>query len=111
MILNLMPCVFPVLAMKILSLERMARGTAGRPWRGGCVCGRGRGVVRGAGGDCGTARGGPAGGLGFQFQSVGFVIVICLLLFAVALNLLGVFAIGLRLMGVGTVLPAHAGIS
>ncbi|KDU97092.1 cytochrome C biogenesis protein [Komagataeibacter rhaeticus] len=111
MILNLMPCVFPVLAMKILSLERMARGER-RAALGGAAA-YAAGVVGSfvvLGGAIAALRvAGQQAGWGFQFQSVGFVIVICLLLFAVALNLLGVFAIGLRLMGVGTVLPAHAG--
>ncbi|PYD69686.1 protein-disulfide reductase DsbD family protein [Komagataeibacter swingsii] len=111
MILNLMPCVFPVLAMKVLSLERMARGE-----RRAALVGAGAyaaGVVGSfvvLGGAIAALRvAGQQAGWGFQFQSTGFVIAICLLLFAVALNLLGFFAIGLRLMGLGDGLPAHAG--
>lgn len=111
MILNLMPCVFPVLAMKVLSLERMARGE-----RRAALAGAGAytaGVVGSfvvLGGAIAALRvAGQQAGWGFQFQSTGFVIAICLLLFAVALNLLGFFTIGLRLMGLGDGLPAHAG--
>ncbi|AZV38704.1 cytochrome C biogenesis protein [Komagataeibacter xylinus] len=110
-ILNLMPCVFPVLAMKILALERMARGARGAALAGAAAYGAGVVVSFVAlGGAIAALRvAGHEAGWGFQFQSVGFVTVICLLLFAVALNLLGVFTIGLRLMGVGSSLPAHAG--
>ncbi|KAB8125333.1 cytochrome C biogenesis protein [Komagataeibacter medellinensis] len=111
LILNLMPCVFPVLAMKVLALERMARGER-RAALGGAAA-YAAGVVGSfvvLGGAVAALRvAGQQAGWGFQFQSVGFVITICLLLFAVALNLLGVFTIGLRLMGVGNALPAHAG--
>ncbi|WP_276592089.1 protein-disulfide reductase DsbD domain-containing protein, partial [Komagataeibacter melomenusus] len=40
-ILNLMPCVFPVLAMKILALERMARGERGTALAGAAAYGAG----------------------------------------------------------------------
>ncbi|MCE2564869.1 protein-disulfide reductase DsbD [Komagataeibacter sp. FNDCF1] len=111
LILNLMPCVFPVLAMKVLALERMARGERGAAIRGAAAYAAGVvGSFVVLGGAVAALRvAGQQAGWGFQFQSVGFVITICLLLFAVALNLLGVFAIGLRLMGVGSALPAHAG--
>ncbi|MCE2575329.1 protein-disulfide reductase DsbD [Komagataeibacter sp. FNDCR2] len=111
LILNLMPCVFPVLAMKVLALERMARGArkaalAGAgAYAGGVI---GSFVVLG-GGIAGLRVAGQQAGWGFQFQSTGFVIVICLLLFVVALNLLGVFSAGLRLMRFGNALPTHMG--
>ena len=111
LILNLMPCVFPVLAMKVLALERMARGE-----RRAALAGAGAyaaGVVGSfvvLGGCIAALRvAGQQAGWGFQFQSTGFVITICLLLFAVALNLLGVFNIGMRLGSLGNALPAHMG--
>lgn len=93
LILNLMPCVFPVLAMKALSLARM--GGAGRReamesagfYAIGVVASFGvLGAVM-----IGLRSVGSAAGWGFQFQSPGFVVGVCWLLFMMALNLLGVF--------------------
>lgn len=111
LILNLMPCVFPVLAMKVLALERMARG-ARRAALGGAAAYAagviGAFVVLG-GCIAGLRVAGQQAGWGFQFQSTGFVTAICVLLFVVALNLLGVFSAGTRLMRLGNALPTHMG--
>lgn len=101
-ILNLMPCVFPVLAMKLLSFAQM--GGAG--WRTrmrsaafysagvmGCFAALGAVMM-------GLRYGGAVVGWGFQFQSSAFVVGVGWLLFVMALNLLGVFQItGGRLTG------------
>ncbi|GEN14211.1 thiol:disulfide interchange protein DsbD [Neoasaia chiangmaiensis] len=95
LILNLMPCVFPVLAMKALSVAKM--GGAGRQvalrsalaYSGGVM-----GTFALLGGLMLVLRAaGSAAGWGFQFQSPVFVVAVCWLLFAMALNLLGVFEI------------------
>lgn len=95
LILNLMPCVFPVLAMKALSLARMggthrrAQVTSAMFYMGGVL------VAFGALGAAmiGLRAAGSAAGWGFQFQSPVFVVGVGWLLFAMALNLLGVFEI------------------
>lgn len=94
-ILNLMPCVFPVLAMKALSLARM--GGAGRREQVESAAFYACGVVVsfGALGAVMIALRsvGSVAGWGFQFQSSGFVVAVCWLLFILALNLLGVFQV------------------
>jgi thiol:disulfide interchange protein DsbD len=111
LVLNLMPCVFPVLAMKAMGLARMA--------------GEARGAVRAhaafytagvmiafvaLGAALLAARAaGNAAGWGFQFQSPGFVAAMAWLLFAVGLNLSGVFAIGGNLAGAGQSLAGRRG--
>lgn len=103
-ILNLMPCVFPVLSIKVLSFIDMAQGHKGHVRRHGLLFGLGillsfwllsglMLVLQQAGAEIGW---------GFQLQSPGFVIALSLLLFLLALNLLGVFEIGgtvMRLAG------------
>ena len=97
LMLNLMPCVFPVLAMKALTLTRF--GGAGANIRrealgytagvlaamlalGGVLIG-----LRALGGDFGW---------GFQFQSPVFVVLVAWLILAVGLNLAGLFEISLH---------------
>ncbi len=88
LILNLMPCVFPVLSIKALSLlgapEGRLRDAAG--FSAGVVAtfvllGLALVVLKGAG---------EAVGWGFQLQSPGFVAAVALLFFVLGLNLLGV---------------------
>ena len=88
LILNLMPCVFPVLSIKALSLlgapEGRLRDAAG--FSAGVVAtfvllGLALVALKGAG---------EAVGWGFQLQSPGFVAAIALLFFVLGLNLLGV---------------------
>ena len=117
MILNLMPCVFPVLAMKALGLARggdahRRRAQAISYTAGVVVMFLGLGLVLLAG-----RAGGAAAGWGFQFQSPIFVVAMAWLMFAIGLNLSGVFALGegtlgLKLGGLGqnlTVRRGHAG--
>ncbi len=95
-ILNLMPCVFPVLAMKAMALARL--GGAGH----GAVRLEAAAYTAGAvvsftalAGLLLALRGaGMALGWGFQFTSPVFVLAITWLMLAVGLNLSGVFALG-----------------
>ncbi len=109
LILNLMPCVFPVLAMKTIALaESMAHGRRAAhalSYTAGIL------VTFGAlGGALLVARGaGSAAGWGFQFQSPAFVAGMSWLLLAVGLNLSGVFDLGGRLAGTGHGLTGRAG--
>jgi len=95
LILNLMPCVFPILAMKALSLAKMGAThrraqvtSAGFYTMGVVLAFLALGVALLA-----LRAAGSVAGWGFQFQSPGFVVGVCWLLFVMALNLLGVFEI------------------
>ena len=104
MILNLMPCVFPVLSMKALSLVKMkdkdnnlAR-LHGLSYTAGIVISF---II------CGAIlialkETGEAIGWGFQLQNPVIVAVLAYLLFAVGLNLMGFFEFGNRLANVGS---------
>lgn len=93
LILNLMPCVFPILAMKALSVAKL--GKAERRTQitsAGCYALGVMVTFLALGGIMMALRvAGAAEGWGFQFQSPLFVTAITWLLFAMALNLLGVF--------------------
>ncbi len=95
-LLNLMPCVFPVLALKAYGFTRMAREEQGRvglhalAYTGGIV-----GTMLALAGVVLAVRaGGHSVGWGFQFQEPLFVAAVCAVLVAFALNLFGVFHIG-----------------
>ena len=109
LILNLMPCVFPVLAMKAVAL---AAGGGARQVRRACaVLHRGVLVAFAAlGGALLAARAaGAAAGWGFQFQSPVFVAAMAWVLFGVGLNLSGVFQVGTGLAGTGQGLASRGG--
>jgi len=110
-VLNLMPCVLPVLSIKVLALLEHAELTPRQMRLQGLAYGGGVLVsFAGIGGALMVLRaGGGAIGWGFQLQSPLFVGLLIYLLFAVGLNLSGVFSIGNRLTGVGTHLSQRAG--
>ena len=89
-LLNLMPCVFPVLAIKAVSVLDIARSGRGLTH----ALGYASGVVSTflvLGVFLATLRSaGEAVGWGFQLQEPGFVSAMTLLFFAMGLNLLGV---------------------
>jgi thiol:disulfide interchange protein/DsbC/DsbD-like thiol-disulfide interchange protein len=112
LILNLMPCVFPVLAMKAVAFARMSGAERSHARTGAWAYLAG--VVLGfalLGGALAAARAaGSAAGWGFQFQSPAFVAGTALVLFAIGLNLSGVFSItGGRIAGAGQSLASRAG--
>jgi thiol:disulfide interchange protein len=95
LILNVMPCVLPVISLKIFGFVSKAGGRSDKSFRlalafaGGILACFGLlavGVValRGAGANVGW---------GFQFQDERFVLIIACIVFAFALNLLGVYEI------------------
>ena len=102
LILNLMPCVFPILAMKAAALSRSAHEPAEARRDGLAFL---AGVLATflilAGALLALRAGGQALGWGFQLQSPGVVAALSLLMLAVALNLSGVFHIGAGLQGAG----------
>ncbi|MDP3173998.1 MAG: protein-disulfide reductase DsbD family protein, partial [Phenylobacterium sp.] len=110
LLLNLMPCVFPVLAMKAASLAGHAHEPA-RARRQGVAYGLGvlATFLALAGALITLKAAGSAIGWGFQLQSPPVVAVLALLMLAVALNLSGVFEVGSSLQGVGAPLAARGG--
>ena len=103
-ILNLMPCVFPVLSIKILSLvsqsqeEHTKLSAHGWVYAAGVVLS----FVAIAGVLIGLRAGGMQIGWGFQLQSPVVVCLLVYLLFLVGLNLAGLFEIGTGIMGLGS---------
>jgi thiol:disulfide interchange protein DsbD len=111
MILNLMPCVFPVLFIKGLALVESSRHEPKRVRTHGLVYALGILVSFWAVVALLLAlrAGGRQLGWGFQFQSPGFVAVMALLLFFLGLSLAGMFEIGLTVTNTGSSLAARSG--
>lgn len=110
-ILNLMPCVFPILAMKAMGLARLS-GSERRVvrWHAASYTAGVVSAFAALGGVLLALRGaGAAVGWGFQFQSPLGVTLLAWLLFLVGLNLSGVFAVGGRLAGMGAGLTRGGG--
>ena len=112
-VLNLMPCVFPVLSIKILSLSQQLGGDRQHMRRHGFVYTLGILVSFAAVGGLllSLRAGGEALGWGFQFQSPTFVLLMALLFFALGLMLSGVFSFGGALIGIGAGLGDKPGLS
>ncbi len=110
-ILNLMPCVFPVLFIKGLSLVEASRHPHSRVRAHGLVYALGILVSFWAVVALllGLKAGGRQLGWGFQFQSPGFIAVMALLLFFLGLSLAGMFEIGLTVTNTGSSLAARHG--
>ena len=108
LILNLMPCVFPVLSIKALALVKEGNH-------------KGEGLAYTAGVLASFAAlaavlialraGGQQVGWGFQFHSPAFVLVVSYLLFLVGLNLSGLFELGGSFTGIGSGLAARQGLA
>ena len=113
LLLNLMPCVFPVLAMKAVGLARLsgAERNHARAHAGAYALGVLATFAVLGGALLALRATGSAAGWGFQFQSPGFVGAMALLLFAVGLNLSGVFEVGGRLANAGQSLSARGGLA
>ena len=112
LILNLMPCVFPILAMKAASLAGHG-GEQAAARRQGLAFGAGVVVtfLALAGGLIALKAAGSAVGWGFQLQSPPVVAVLALLMLGVALNLSGLFEVGTSLQGAGTGLASRGGLA
>ncbi len=112
LILNLMPCVFPVISMKALSIAKTAHGERVIIRREAWAYTAGvlatffvltllLLALKAAGNEIGW---------GFQLQSPPVVAVLALVLFAVGLNLLGVFEFGGSLQNTGSDLTMKGGV-
>jgi thiol:disulfide interchange protein len=112
LILNLMPCVFPILAMKATSLARHAHGRREAQVQGLAF---GAGALATflvlAGVLIALKAAGSQVGWGFQLQSPAVVAALALLMLAVALNLSGVFEVGTSLQGAGSGLASKGGLT
>lgn len=105
-LLNLMPCVFPVVGLKVLGFAQAAdrADDARRAMRRGALA-FSAGVVLSfwllAGAMLALRAAGESVGWGFQLQSPGFVAVMALLFVAVGLNFSGLFEVGAGLTRLG----------
>ena len=111
LVLNLMPCVLPVLSVKALGLVRHASGRRaalrvhGLAYTGGVLVS----FALVAGTLLGLRAGGQQLGWGFQLQSPLFVTLLAYVLFVMALSLSGVIVVGARWTGAGQALAARPG--
>lgn len=112
-ILNLMPCVFPVLSIKILGFVQHGQGSSRVIRRHGVIFTAGvlASFAAVAGILIALRAGGAQIGWGFQLQSPAFVTLLVLLIFAMGLSLSGVLTIGGSLMGIGHGLATRPGYS
>jgi DsbC/DsbD-like thiol-disulfide interchange protein/cytochrome c biogenesis protein CcdA len=114
LILNLMPCVFPVIGLKIMSFVKQAGEDSSQIMRYAWVFVAG--VVLSFWVLLGILLFLREGlqqqvGWGFQLQEPAFVFALAVILFLFALNLSGVFEIGMRLTGAGSSLTQRSGLS
>jgi thiol:disulfide interchange protein len=109
LILNLMPCVLPVLAMKALAIADSAHKTRGEAMRESLAYGTGAvlSFLALGGAVIALRAGGAAIGWGFQLQEPAAVAGFALLVFAIGLSLLGVFEVGT--IGAGDSLAGRGG--
>jgi thiol:disulfide interchange protein DsbD len=110
LVLNLMPCVLPVLSLKVLGVAQSGESaTKARRhaliYTAGVLCAFaavGLGVIA-------LRTAGQALGWGFQLQQPVFVAALVYVLFAIGLSLSGVFSIGAGFAGVGQGLSSKSG--
>lgn len=113
LILNLMPCVFPVLSLKALSLvkhgssDTAARRRQGLAYLAGVLASFAVAAVV----LLGLRSAGEVLGWGFQFQSPLFVLAMAALFFALGISMSGVFLIGTSITNAGAGLVAREGTS
>ena len=112
-ILNLMPCVLPVLSLKIMGFVQQANDEKESVLKQGLIFTLGVLVSFWilAGALIALRQGGEQLGWGFQLQSPTFLILLSTFLFLFALSLFGVFEIGTSLTSIGgrTSKPGWAG--
>ena len=111
LVLNLMPCVFPVISIKALSIAKTAHGNKSAVRREGWLYTAG--VIFTfmllTAALLAFKAGGAELGWGFQLQSPKFVAALSILLFIIGLNLLGVFKFGTSLQNTGSDLTHKEG--
>jgi len=112
MILNLMPCVFPVLSIKVLALAKHREGanhvrSNGWAYAIGVILS----FVAIAAVLVSLRSAGEQIGWGFQLQSPVVVVALTYLFFLIGLNLSGLFEAGTALMNVGDGLASRPGLT
>lgn len=101
-ILNFMPCVFPVISLKALGIMRHQGNSASARTEGlGFLAGVIFTMMALAAVLLALRAGGTAVGWGFQLQSPLVISILALIILGAALNLLGVFEVGLSLQRAG----------
>lgn len=102
MILNLMPCVFPILSIKVMNFLQVSGDDARKAKLHGWIFGTGvlASFLVLAGLLLLLRAGGQELGWGFQLQSPPFIAFMTFLMFGLGLSLMGVFEIGNSLMNV-----------
>ena len=112
-VLNLMPCVFPILGIKVLGFVNGRDDSPAQLRASGLAFGAG--VVLSflvlAGGLLALRAAGAGLGWGFQLQSPPVVAGLAVLMVALALNLLGVFSVGEKVASAGGRLDRGEGLS
>jgi len=112
LILNLMPCVFPILAMKATSLAAHAHSRRAGQAQGLAFLAGVLATFLGLAAVLIAVRaGGSAVGWGFQLQSPPVVAGLSLLMLGVALNLSGLFEVGASLQGLGAEAASRGGLA
>lgn len=101
-ILNFMPCVFPIISLKALGLVRHSHSTVQTRKEGlGFLLGTVVTMLILAAVLLALRAGGTAVGWGFQLQSPLVIAFLALVILGAALNLLGVFEVGLSMQRAG----------
>ena len=113
LILNLMPCVLPILSIKVVSFVGKAQGKASALRRNGLAYTLGVVVsfVVIAGILLSLRSVGEQLGWGYQLQSPVFVIVMAYVMFLVGLNLSGVYHVNIPLKSMATAKPTEEGLT
>ena len=111
LILNLMPCVFPILSLKIFNLVEISDQSRKKVRIHGLVLTFGILVSFWilAGLLLSLRVAGEEVGWGFQFQSSGFVMVLALFFFIFSLNFFGLFEIGVSFVRLGGISSGFSG--
>lgn len=116
LLLNLMPCVFPVIGLKIMGFvqqagqDRKKIAFHGLAFTGGVLASFGvlSGVLFAA--RAASSKGADAIGWGYQLQNPWVVLSLMLLMFVLALNMFGLFEVGTSATSVGGSLQSKQGI-
>ncbi len=116
LILNLMPCVFPVIGLKIMGFVQQAGSNRKKIAMHGVTFAAGVlasfGVISGILFAARAAAGGGADsiGWGYQLQNPWVVLVLMLLMFILAMNMFGIFELGTSATSVGGSLQSKQGL-
>lgn len=110
LVLNVMPCVLPILSMKALMLAQSGESLSEARHEG---LSYGAGVLASFAAMAGLLlalkAGGAAIGWGFQLQSPAVVLVLALLMAAIGFNMLGTFEVPMSVAGLGDGLTRRGG--